>query len=213
MNPSQDLTQLKQAALKRLARMRAIALIGLSSQAPPNTNQFSFVTIETQNLWSNFVRSYLLSCVFCPRRSKGGKVTLGNSAIQSPGDVLLAAARSVRGPTAAAPTNRREEPSWHDTSVFLKTASAIQCSHLNQIQGALSLQTRVLQDLPVFRNYYAHRNEETANKAIALASKQYLVRGYHHPTLVLAQPAYKRTQPIILDWLDDLRTIADLLCD
>jgi hypothetical protein len=77
----------------------------------------------------------------------------------------------------------------------------------------MSVDTRALQDLPVFRNFYAHRNEETAAKAIALAERQYLIRGRTHPTLAIATPPYQRPQPLILDWLDDIRAVIDLLCD
>lgn len=199
--------------MTRVSRLRARAVASIGPPPLPNAQDLAHVTIEAQNVWSNFVRSYLISCVFSPKKVKGGRVTLGNQAILNPGDVVWAAAKAARGPTAPAPTSRREEPSWHDVPLFVRTAQALQCSHLAQIQSALSLQTRVLQDLPVFRNFYAHRNEESARKAVNLASSQYLIRGYRHPTMVLAQPAYRRTQAVILDWLDDMGSIMELLCD
>jgi hypothetical protein len=84
---------------------------------------------------------------------------------------------------------------------------------LAQVQAALSLQTRVFFDLPSFRNFYAHRNRESAESAILLAKRNYLIAGPNHPSDVLAEPARNRPQALILDWIDDMSAIVELLCD
>lgn len=78
---------------------------------------------------------------------------------------------------------------------------------------ALSVSTRVFDDLPKFRNFYAHRNEESAKKAVDLARHYYVIGGAKSPTEALATPALKRTQPLILDWLDDMGVVMQLLCE
>jgi hypothetical protein len=170
-----------------------------------------FVVVESQNLWANFVRAYLLSLVGgC--RSRSTRVTLGNHVVTTPGALLLVAAQVAKGPYAAAPQSRRDEPAWHDKNVFLRTCQAIACSHIISVQAALSLQTRVFDDLPVFRNFYAHRNEESSDKAMRLASRQYLISRVHTPTQALTARAHRRPQPLLMDWMDDVVVVISLLC-
>lgn len=204
---------LQESAAKRLGRLRAHALVGLGKAGPERDTRFAFVVIEAQNLWANFFRSYTLSCVFSPKRTIHGRVTLENAAISTPGDVLLVAARVHRGSAAGAPTSRRDEPPWHSTNVFLRTCSEIGCSHIADIRNALSVSTRVFDDLPAFRNFYAHRNEESARKAIDVAQRYYVIRGARSPAEALATPPLKRTQALILDWLDDMSVVMQFLCE
>ena len=213
MRESRSFACLRASARKRLWRLRARAVVGIALRNPLRDRELAYVVLETQNLWTNFSRSYLLSCVYRPKRCTGGRVTHANAAIQTPGDVLFAANKLARGPLAAAPVSRRDEPSWHNIALFRNTCQHLQCSHLAHVQAALSLQTRVFYDLPSFRNFYAHRNGESAQKAIQLAKRIYLIAGPTHPSDVLAEPARNRTQALILDWLDDISAIVDLLCD
>lgn len=213
MVPSRSFSKLLKMGLGRLFRLKYYASVGLKYNISEKDRHFSYVIIEAQNLWSNFSRSYLLSCLLRPKRISKGFVILSNAAITTPGDLLLLATRIHRGRTAAAPTTRREEPPWHDRNIFLRTCNELGCSHYSDILSAMSIQTRVLEDIPVFRNFYAHRNEESTRKAIDLGRHKYLITGASHPTEVLATPPYKRTQPLILDWLDDIQVTIEFLCD
>lgn len=215
MRSSRSFAKLLRMAHSRLARLKALTISAISptTDSSARDQQLSYVVLEAHNLWANFIRSYLLSCLFLPRRMHGGQVTLGNNAIVSPGDLVHCAAKLQKGPMAPAPTTRRDEPKWHDVSMFLKTCQAIQCSHLMNIQAALSVQTRVFYDLPTFRNFYAHRNEESAEKALALARKQYLITTAVHPTDALTTPAIRRPQSLVLDWLDDMYVVMGSLCE
>lgn len=213
MRPSRSFEKLLRMASKRLARLRGRAVEGLALAEPLRDRQFAHVVVESLNLWANFSRSYALSCIFRPKRVAKGRVTISNAAITSPATVLLLAAQVRRGPAAPAPTTRRDEPAWHERDLLLKTCMAMGCSHAADVQGALSGHTTVFDHLPTFRNFYAHRNDESAQKALTLARKQYLIIGVRHPTSALSNPAYKRPQPLILDWLDDMQIVMEFLCD
>ena len=213
MRPSRSFQTLLRSATNRVGRLRAHAVEGLKQGGSYQDRQLAFVVVETLNLWANFSRSYLLSCLFRPKRIAKGRVTLGNAAVTTPGALFLLAAQIWRGPGAAAPATRRQEPAWHQRDLLIKTCLAMGCSHVADVQNALSGNTRVFDDLPAFRNFYAHRNDESAQKAIALAHTQYLITGVGHPTSALSTPAYKRTQPLILDWLDDMQAVMEFLCD
>jgi hypothetical protein len=79
------------------------------------------------------------------------------------------------------------------------------------VEAALSIQTRVLIDLPVFRNFFAHRNRGT-REATQHVSPRYGIRPRPRPDEMLRSRALGRPQPLIQDWLDDLSTMCELLC-
>ena len=215
MRSSRSFTKLLGTAQRRLGRLKGRAVLALqpTTSVSDRDKHLAYVVIETQNLWANFVRSYLLSCLLMPRRVLGGRVTLTNAAIRSPGDLLLCAAQVQKGPLAPAPTTRREEPSWHDVQIFLRTCQTIGCSHLTVVQLGLSVQTRIFYDLPAFRNFYSHRNEESAERALGLVRRQYLITKAKHPTEALATSVLLRPQALVLDWLDELDVVMALICE
>jgi hypothetical protein len=64
----------------------------------------------------------------------------------------------------------------------------------------------------VVRNFYAHRNDQTARAAKEIA-RHYTIAGLDHPTQILSTPAYGRPQVLILDWIDELTIIVEFLCE
>lgn len=66
--------------------------------------------------------------------------------------------------------HRRQEPSWHDPHTLLHLAATLGFQNLATIQAAFSLGLRVFIDLPVVRNFYAHRNEGTEQAAKNVAA-------------------------------------------
>jgi len=213
MRPARSFEKLLGMASRRLNRLRSRAVDALKSGNPERDRHLAYVTVEALNLWANFSRSYVLSCLFRPMRISKRRVALSNAAISTPASVLLLATQMRRGPTASAPTSRREEPSWHERDLLMKTCKAMGCSNYPEVQSALSVVTTVFEDLPAFRNFYAHRNDESASRVIALGKRNHLISGARHPTDVLVMAAYKRPQPLVLDWLDDLQIAMELLCD
>lgn len=207
MNPCSDLVALAEHAERRIDLLRAYWVAELASD-----RRLAYVVIEVQNTWSNFARAFLLSMLCAPRRRSGNRVVLGNLTATTPGALLLVATHACK-PTSPPPLERRDEPSWHDTGNFLKACTALAPSNLAEIQAALSLQARVFSDLPVFRNFYAHRNEETAARAVGVARRTYLITGVRHPSQALLKPARTRTQPLLADWLDEMKVVLQLICD
>ncbi len=216
MRPAGSLDKLSKMAIGRVRRLRTLAIGAMVAglALPDRDKVIGYVVVELQNVWANFVRSYLLSFIKAPKRRLGGRVVLGNKSVNCPGVLLHEVAKAVKGPVAPAPTSRREEPRWHDTSVFTRACRVLKPSNENDIYAALSLPSyRAFSDLPVFRNFYAHRNEESAQKAVKIASRYYLIVGQHHPTDALVRHAYGRPQALLLDWLDEMETVMELLCD
>jgi hypothetical protein len=212
MGPVRDLGVLYRRANVRLERLRELAVTALPMPFSERDRRLCYVSIEALNTWSEFVRSYILSCVNNPQRVNRAQVTHSNGALRSHGDVLHAAVRLMKGAQKPAPKRRRDEPAWHDIQTLLKTCAVLGCSHIADVQNAVSIGTKTFDHLPTLRNYYAHRNHESKRKACQLAVK-YAIARVPHPTLLLSTPLPRRPQPLIADWIDDLRSVAQMLCE
>jgi hypothetical protein len=165
------------------------------------------------NLWFVFSRTYFLSCVLSPLRENGTHVTC-NSSIRTFNDAINQAKIAINW-------RRQYEPPWGKTQIFIDSYNAIGCSNHQDIQNAFYIQISnnqydVFEDLPKFRNFYAHRNEDTANEALKIARHYSIptIPANNHPTKMLLQPTYRRPQScLILDWIDDIINTVDLLCN
>jgi len=169
-------------------------------------------TVELWATWHNFSRSLYLASAFRARESAGRRVTLGITPPASEQEALGVAIQRLKPRVYAAkggvgPWNWRDEPRWMYPSQLLDSLVALQSSNLPAVQVALSNGTRTLQDLPEFRNFFAHRDVVTLRKA------QSLFVHYGHPPTerpagVLAVPSRTSQgtgwQPLLLDWVDDI---------
>jgi hypothetical protein len=174
----------------------------------------AFVTIEAQTSWSNFCRSYYLSCIFQCKPNTSDRVSTDYGRI-SENDAIGIAIKTWKPSSvqkADGTWHRRDEPPWHDTNVLLTLATNMKASNLLEIQSALSAGFRVFVDLPVFRNFYAHRNHRSLEAASKVASIYGIPSGLR-PTQVLLTFAYKRPQVLMQDWLDDLCFTVEYLCE
>lgn len=212
MGPVPNLDHLYRHVSARLRRLKQLALAASSMPFVECDRRFCYVAIEARNTWSEFVRAYVLSCALHPKRTRNAQVTLSNRSIRTITDVLNTATRLIKGPRTPIPRTRRDEPPWHDVQALLKTCTYIGCSHITDIQQALSIPTKAPEHLTTLRNYYAHRNPESKQKACDLAAS-YAIAAVMHPTVLAAAAAPHRPQILIADWIDDLQNVAELLCE
>jgi len=208
-------------ALVKLYRTGTARLLRLRLLFPPpygpidsvRDRVIAHVTIESLNLWSNFVRSYYLACVRNARTSAGPRVTLITSFSGPQAALDYAVAHIKNKNIAAAPFARRDEPPWHDWSTLVKLCVALNISITPQVQFASGYPTTMLRFLPVFRNFFAHRNDDTFRKTQTAALQLGIPGGRAHPSRLLSTPAAGAAQPILADWLDDIQNLMDLLCN
>lgn len=215
MRPSVDLFRLDGAACMRLARLRKLAA-GAAGGATGREREVvaSYVALECLNCWVNFVRAYYLSCVLCPRLSGGVRMQVTaqfqtmnfNQALGYAIRRWRPRARPVHGVW-----RQLDEPAWHRTSTLLDLCTDMGCSNLPGIQAAVSTQARVFVDLPVFRNFYAHRNRETCRAAM-LIGPQYGIPATRRPTEIMLSIPLNRPQVLLLDWIDELTRVIQDLC-
>lgn len=176
---------------------------------PEGSRSISFVSIELLNLWGEFCRAYYVSCALRAKDRTNARVVHTHSAIKSNTDAIALAVRTTRPKTRKQTIfTHRDEPTWHNKSEFHKVMRALAPSNLADIDAALSQSNTVLNSLPTFRNFFAHRSESTAQKAQRLA-RQYRVSPRQHPAMILATFPPGRPQTLILDYVDELRLIID----
>jgi hypothetical protein len=172
----------------------------------------AYVVIEALNVWVHYCRCFYIATALGAKDSAGQRVAISPPvAITSADDAIVLAVHRVRRrlrglPGPFAPL---DEPRWHKPNEFLKVMRELSPSNLGDVQRALSLQPQTLQHLPTVRNFYAHRAQDTADRVRSLAPR-YSVASSASPSEFLCSRQPGRPQPIVLDWLDDVRSTVEL---
>jgi hypothetical protein len=89
--------------------------------------------------------------------------------------------------------------------------SDLGCSNLADIQAALSISSRVFVDLPVFRNFFAHRNERSIEAAVRLGPL-HGIPATLRPAAILLSPPLNSAQPLLVNWLEDMSFVVEYMC-
>jgi hypothetical protein len=103
-----------------------------------------------------------------------------------------------------------DEPSWARSSNLLNALDEVGAANYPLVSAALSLPgaNQVLDHLADFRNFYAHRGEDTRSRATQHALAYALNPGLP-PTSILQSHGLRngatRPQPVLMDWVDDVR--------
>ena len=203
--------KIQSQVLRRIRRLNLV-LDGAPAIFEEQDRRVSFVTIEAVNAWGIFCRFFYLSCALGGKDANGSRIVSGGGSFQTTQDALTLAVHEVkpRLRSKTGPWTYRDEPTWHQIDEFTRVMRALNPSNLSNVLKAVSLTTNVFQDLPTFRNFFAHRGEHTARKARSVANS-YLVSTQLHPTSILVSYQPGRPQTILRDWLDDLRIVVELM--
>jgi hypothetical protein len=214
MTPQRFLPKLERAARRRLARIRNVAM--LTTTLPPSVQReayMAYVVLEVISTWSNFMRALYLSLVLSPRTAMGVRISISVVA-RTYDDALGHIIPHYRPRARPLPTgswHRRDEPAWHDPNVFLNGCMHLGCSHVNHFGAAFSAGSAAFLHLPVFRNYYAHRNDQTLGAAMSIAPG-YGIAWASSPTEALLSFPLAWVQPLLVQWLDDVDFTVEYLC-
>ena len=171
----------------------------------------AYVAIEALNSWASFSRSFYLSCALGARteRKKGIKITVSSTTDHL--GLAITQYKKFAKPNAAGMWHRRDEPAWHDPNVLMTTCSTLGCSIQTSIEAAFSLQQNVFKDLPVFRNFFAHRSEGTCKAARDIAPR-YTLPSSLTPTEILVSVSPGTSTSILLGWLDEIAVTTEFMC-
>jgi hypothetical protein len=106
--------------------------------------------------------------------------------------------------------NRKDEPTIRNPKETEKILSACQVSNLAALQNSLAFNFPIFRDLATIRNFYAHRNEDTAwkvrNKARAMG-----LLNISHPDELVRTIVSGRPVAVFEDWLVEAQLFFDEL--
>jgi hypothetical protein len=175
--------------------------------------------MELYNLWHGLSRCLFLSSAFRARDGVGARISLTTATCQSVDEALTHAIRRTKPYVFKKKPQRKgwkwvDEPVWSKPSVLLDSLDEIGASNFPTVLGALSTLSPVFDHLPRFRHFFAHRNEDTVD-ALQRILAWYSIPTSTRPTEALLTPASgssgARFQPLLLDWIDDVRNSVSLI--
>jgi hypothetical protein len=201
MNQARTVFKVRRTALRRLKRLEDAVRSAAMSPVAERKRAAAYVSIELANTWSQFVRAFIITCLL-NARSSGGRIT-SNISVTTVKDALKAVRRVLS-------VDPWKEPAWHDTSTLTKVATQLSLSNAGQILAGISIGTSTLGDVPVYRNFFAHRSRLAATR-VSNVARRFGILGSVHPVDVLLTTAGSRPQAIILDFCADIYNIVDLL--
>jgi hypothetical protein len=141
------------------------------------------------------------------------RVKLGVGGIQSIQDGIHFAVQTLK--PRSVKLNRvyhpLDEPNWYKRETLLDLANALTFSNSADIQLALNLSTDAFTDVVVFRNFFAHRSENTARQAQRLGPR-YGQSSTKPPADIVCGVGPGRPQNVLADWIDDIRITIDYMC-
>jgi len=172
----------------------------------------ALAAIDVLNTWSNFARAYWFSAFGTPRTTLGRSITSSRPLVASdPLGFAVLTFRPNAQPNSYGRWDTRSEPTWHDPQTLLRLTSEAGLSCFADVAAAFSVNSRVFYDLPVLRNYFAHRNQETYYAALRVAPLN-SVPTPKRPSEILTSVPATSTQSLFLNWLGDFDLVADYCC-
>lgn len=218
MNYSPSLKKLQLAFDRRMVRLERIIITNNPGSETFGRN-LAYVTIESLNAWSVFCRNLYLSCAWLQAKTINGSLAKPSViSFTAERDAILHAISVLKpGPIyaralASSAISSRDEPTWHEISTLIRLTSNLSLTNSAQINAGLSYPTDFFKQGPIIRNFFAHRNSETAHKVRRMSSSPPYSFAISHPHNFLTQLMPGRPQDIVSEWLEDLRLISHEMC-
>ena len=159
----------------------------------------AYTVIELDNLWAGTAQSLFVSTAFEARDGSGQVVEWTKETPPKSVDEALKKS-GVRF------------DKWWMHRMLLRALRKVGASNESQVQAALNASPDVFEHLHTFRNFYAHRGSGTREKVQeSLHQLRYSPRLTATEALSLPRPGRGRPQPLMLDWLDEMRIAIELL--
>ena len=213
MNHCKNLLKLRRTFVARLERLERKLLASVPLAPQDRDPVISYVAIESLNAWSQFAKALYLSCVINAKTEARVAIAVVPAGL-SMNDALGIAITKYKKhatPNGLGEWARRDEPPWHDPNILLGVCQQVDCSVYAQMQAAFSLGQRVFLDLPVFRNFFAHRNRLSSRAAQNLGPN-YLLPSSLRPSEMLAKSKPASSVSVLEEWIAELKITAEFLC-
>ena len=213
-----SLEKLQNAFDERVVRLERLVST-INPGMPESDRLLSYASIEALSAWSSFAREFYLSCCFLGARTLTGNFAHPTSAqINNERDALLYSIQLLKHQKVFARASRgasispRDEPTWHDAVSLVRLSASLGLSNDGSVLSGLSYPTTFFRDMPVVRNFYAHRNKITANRVETLAAANYNAPSFASTSTFIGTILPNRSQSLINEWLGDLRLISHEIC-
>ena len=213
MNRCKNLRKLRMAFIARIERLERRLSVSVGLAPHQQDPVVAYVTIETLNAWAQFSKAFYLSCVINAATESRVKISVTPQGMSTNDAIGTAIVRFKKyaTPNSLGEWARRDEPAWHDPNVLLEVCRTVDCSLYGQIQAAFSMGQRVFVDLPVFRNFYSHRNRQSEEAAQRIAPL-YLVPTALRPSEILLRKRPAASASVLLEWMAELKITSEFIC-
>lgn len=190
MRPISDVDKLCRACDSTIRDLASATQAVLTLNGLERYRLCSHIVIELTNLWDQFARSYYFSLAFGARCGSVRRLCSGPGVTRKTIDEAIDNAILVTNPVkhqrmraskSFSGWSFRDEPDWKVRAVLLKAIQSLQPTNIGQITSGLSIQSIAFDNLPVFRNFFAHRGS-TAGKKVVNLSQTLLVNQGLMPT-------------------------------
>ena len=205
-----NLVKLSRRSRRRLRTLVELAFDLRSAPFAVADRRVSFICIEALNTWAEFNRSYVLAAVRRTRTNGGTLMETSLPPSTRPDAVMRYVITRLRSKEPKEKLTRRDEPTWHSRRELIKVGRIVALSNLAQLQAALALPSAVIDDLPTARNFYAHRNYETAVKLKNLMGR-YVMPTQAHPTELLRRSVLGRPVSVLEEWIEELDDVVSAM--
>jgi hypothetical protein len=211
MQRTKRLRKLRMALKRRLFRLeKRLKSVSSASDRPEREIAVSYVAIEAMNAWAMFSRSFYLSLPLNTLTERNKRVTMSAPAADHLGEAIKHY-KPFAAPNSSGAWHRRDEPAWHDPNVLMTVCKNRGCSVQAQLEASFSLQQDVFRDLPVCRNFFAHRNQSSSQAARNIAPR-YTLPTYLSPCDLLLSVSPGDSVPVLLAWMDEMNVTAEFIC-
>jgi hypothetical protein len=219
MSRLRSLAALNRSFTARIHRLEFIAATVTGRTGAEADRAVAFAIIEALTTWANFSRDFYLACAIrCPKTVTGARVShavpnIGNERLALLHAIQVLKPNRYNAAVKSVTISPRDEPTWHEKICLLRLSANIKLSNQASILSGLSYPTTFFNQLPVIRNFYAHRSYITVEKVRNLAQQQYGIGHLQHPCNFINQVHVGSTQTLLSEWLGDMRSISGLLCN
>jgi hypothetical protein len=208
MRPVAELADATNWMQGKLLTARQDLNIAIVVQGRDRLSALSLLFVDLHNALRMFLRCYYLSSAL-GARDADGQPTTSKTGARNQHEAMGFAISAIRGSHVVSWTPR-DEPTWHDIGIVIRLFNLAQCSNAGGFASAWSVGSRASEYLTITRNFYAHRQENTALKVRRVArAMQAPARG--EPGEIALQRGAGRPQSLIEDWLDDIEVIVQLI--
>ncbi|CAN5916457.1 hypothetical protein BH11PSE8_BH11PSE8_23970 [soil metagenome] len=216
MRASGNLTKLRTAVVSRIRLLRFLHKEMAQLSLRQQSIQLAFIAIELDNLIIRAFRAFTISTLREAKTTGGLRISVAKrlDAEDEIAAYVLSVLNVVKFKKLKSPSRipRTDESAIRDPKQIEKIFLDCNASNLTSLQNALSLNSRVFRDVKFVRHFYAHRGQDTLEKALNNA-KSMGVLNIGHPDDILRFVVNGRPFSVLEEWLIDAQLFFELLME